>query len=225
MKISCFNPTLLNSSRDPNVAQRSPNPLPSEQDRLIGETGLIRDRTLFEEFIFVSIGPEKTKFDVHKGPLCYYSSYFKAALKGGFKESRERVVVLKDETEETFKLFYLWLYSQKILVPVSTTLKDWQQLVKLFVFADKRGIPKLRNNVIDAMVERDIRLRVDPIALNVYVYDNTPSSSPLRKLLVDIVAWNTNVHGLQFVALLYRMYRGDLDSGSYLPSSQPREMS
>ncbi|KAI9876317.1 MAG: hypothetical protein M1830_006774 [Pleopsidium flavum] len=149
--------------------------------------------TLFDSIVTVYVGPKKAKFDVHQGLICHYSSYFKAALSGSFKESKKGIVDLEDETEQTFKLFYLWLYSQKLVVEVSREYEAWLRLAELYVFGDKRGVPKLKNRIIDTMVAWNAQLDVVPLPLNFLVYDNTPEFSPLRKLLVDFVAWGMDV--------------------------------
>ena len=59
-------------------------------------------------------------------------------------------------------------------------------LVKLFVFGDFRGIPALRNDVIDAFVQERHTLHKEVIP---YLYANTPESSPLRRLYVDLINW------------------------------------
>lgn len=100
---------------------------------------------------------------------------------------------MEDETEQTFKLFYLWLYSQKMVGEVGSEHKGWLELAELFVFADKRGAPKLKNRIIDEIVARNIQLRIVPVTVVPYVYANTLESSPLRKLLVDLVAWDIDV--------------------------------
>jgi hypothetical protein len=128
-----------------------------------------------------------------KGLLCHYSSYFKAALGGNFKESKEGFVSLEDETEQTFKLFLSLAVLAKMVGEVGREHKGWLELAELFVFADKRGAPKLKNRIIDEIVARNIQLRIVPVTVVPYVYANTLESSPLRKLLVDLVAWDIDV--------------------------------
>jgi hypothetical protein len=57
------------------------------------------------------------------------------------------------------------------------------------VLADKWGVPKLQNEVIDRLAI-EAKTEVIPGSTMTYIYDNTLPSSMLRGIALDICAWN-----------------------------------
>lgn len=68
---------------------------------------------LYDASVVVLVGPEKQRFNLHKGPICRSSAFFRAALNGDFKEA-EGVVKLPEQCPSTFKYFVYWLYIGKL---------------------------------------------------------------------------------------------------------------
>ena len=110
-------------------------------------------------------------------------------MEGGFEESETGVINLIDEDPEVFWGFNEWLYSGAVAHKhYATQDGEWSAFFNLYIFAEKRIIPKFQNAIIDAMIrfakesethnEEDINL----------VWVNTPISSPLRTFLVDAYA-------------------------------------
>ena len=126
---------------------------------------------------------------MHKGLLCSVSSYFEAALRGGFKEAEEQRIDLPHEDVCVIKRFQLWLYTQKVLEEDETADQlPWSLWVRIYCFAEARGIPHLQNLVIDCIINKytiSDRLPSDDVCR---IYGNTPINSPLRRLLVDLIA-------------------------------------
>lgn len=58
--------------------------------------------------VIVKIGPEGAIFKFHRGLLCRESTYFKAAMEGGFMEALDQSAVLEDEDPEVGIFGYLW---------------------------------------------------------------------------------------------------------------------
>ena len=95
-----------------------------------------------------------------------------------------------NEDPEAFRVFNEWLYSGAVTYEQYATHHGnrWSALFNLYIFAEKRIIPKFQNAVIDAMIrfaeesethsEKGINL----------VWMKTPTSSPLRTFLVDVYA-------------------------------------
>ena len=107
--------------------------------------------------IHVTVGPTKEKFGIHQRLLCSESSFFKAALTGNFKEAKDGVVHLEDEEIELFTCFHEWLYTKRfipVVIPVDcgSLQSRWLTLLKLYVFGDRRDIPRLQNDVINEMI-------------------------------------------------------------------------
>lgn len=141
----------------------------------------------------VKVGPEKT-FVNHKGILCRSAAYFKAALEGEFKESKDEVLELPEDDPVVFSHFELWLYTGNILES-HESVEDigWDILTKIYLFGDARGIPELQNEAIDLYIDKNHAIH--EIATNQlnFIYENTLENSPLRKLLVDIMTFRTNL--------------------------------
>ncbi|KAL8736201.1 MAG: hypothetical protein Q9166_000356 [cf. Caloplaca sp. 2 TL-2023] len=114
--------------------------------------------------------------------FCAHSSYFEKLLASNsdWKENREGIV-LKDEDPDIFERFNLWMYSGKI-VDDDETLHTipYLQVIPCYFFADKRGVPTMHNlaKATNQNFAKHQRL----------IWDNTPKNSPLRKLLVDLLA-------------------------------------
>ena len=144
-------------------------------------------RSLYDEIVHVKVGANKIDYGVHKGLLCHYSSYFAAALNGNFKEAKENTVELLEDSPKTFEQFNLWLYSQCLFEKgEDETTLDWYEMTKLYVWADKRGIPKLQDAAVDAIIRKHKFENLIPTYCIRIAYDNLPASDPLRRLLIDL---------------------------------------
>ena len=146
-------------------------------------------RDSFDGNVLVRVGPEKSVFRFHQKLICDVAPYFEAAFTGNFKEEAEGCLDLPTEDVEMFKHFELWVYTGKILATWKTP-KDikFQTLVKIYLFGEVRGIPELQNSAMDLIIEKfGIEDRFPTSTLQI-VYENSPSNSLLRKLLVDIFA-------------------------------------
>lgn len=93
---------------------------------------------------------------------------------------------MPEETSETIKRFQLWAYTG------SPQLHDevientpWEELIRLFLFADRYCITELQNSAIDMLVAKEQALKKSPTAHLHLIYDNTTSTSLLRRLVVD----------------------------------------
>lgn len=151
-------------------------------------------RTLYNNIIFILVGPEKVKFGVHQGVLVQRSPFFQAALTGKFKEAMEGRIILHDGDPDVFAVFVSWLYTTKLENMVDETSSCTKvRLIKLYLFADRYDVPILRNDVIDALYKNwkeDPRL---PISYFQEVYDTTPPRDPLRRLFVDLITSDTKI--------------------------------
>ena len=150
------------------------------------------DRDDLDSIIQVIVGSAKVSFAIHKSLLCHASSYFNAALNGGFREAFESTVALPEDDSSVFKRFQLWLYSDYILQPSETVdTLDWKFLLQIYKFSDARGAPGLQNMTIDVLIDKDHASLTAP-PLFVYTkptYDAFPENGPLRRLIVDMVAY------------------------------------
>jgi hypothetical protein len=134
-------------------------------------------------------------FSVHQGLICYHSAYFRGALQDQFTEGKEGVATLPQE-EDDFKVFMSWMYTGRFYDEgQKATLTDGtasRALFSAYVFADKRGIPALKNAIIDMAIELEEEENVLPGSDVNYVWDNLPESDGLRKLFLDWQYHNTS---------------------------------
>lgn len=145
----------------------------------------------------------------HKDLLRSKSEFFANALNGRSQEADENVVKLPDDDVEIFELYIQLLYTGKIpsITDIAATAGDpvyiisseHCRLCNLYVLAEKLQDRTAKDTIIDAVVEaaaEDPRKARVPLAGGylryfpskyaiVDVYQGTPSSSPMRKLLVD----------------------------------------
>jgi hypothetical protein len=149
------------------------------------------------------------QFVVHENLLTYYSNFFRAALKGGFKEAREKTVSLEDQSPWLFEVFVHWLYYQRF---PDEAYNDDQEIIKLFhndnyvttmypgsntlinlhVFADKYDEEKLRKATLDELYRRvfetDVGVYVSPHLIN-HAFEHLSTTTPMCRLLVDITCF------------------------------------
>ena len=140
----------------------------------------------------VRVGKEKQAFNVHKNILCGASSYFKAALDGGFVESQTQTLELLEDKVEVFGHFLPWLYSGNVRAEGngSDGCNDdgLFLMIDLYLFGEMRGIPELQNKAIDELIRENNSTERVPTGLLNRIYDGTPVGSPLRRLMVDVTA-------------------------------------
>lgn len=104
--------------------------------------------------IEVGDGEVKRTFYAHRGLLTFYSGYFKAALEGGFAEAQSGVIKLETEEPSVFEAFITWLYTRKACAKVinpDTACEHYELVVKLWIFANRRDIPLLMNEMVDSL--------------------------------------------------------------------------
>lgn len=137
--------------------------------------------------VIVGEGAGSKTFKLHKGVLCFYSSYFEKAFKGGFEEARKGVVELPTEDVDIFERFVLWLYTRRLDALSAQDLTLYGQLFRLWTFADRRGIPLLMNECMNAIRDEVVELWCSPLDMLHFIYANTVPSSGLRRFMIYII--------------------------------------
>ena len=112
----------------------------------------LQRHSLFETIVMVDIRPERIRYAIHKGLLCSRLDYFKAALTENFSEAADQEVTLDDEDPEVFRTFNAWLYTDVLVEDTDPEMQQWSLLFRIYVFAEKRIIPLLRNAAIDEII-------------------------------------------------------------------------
>ncbi|KAI4666138.1 uncharacterized protein J4E78_003605 [Alternaria triticimaculans] len=146
----------------------------------------------------IVVGPKAKRFTVHLNLIVYYSPFFLAALKGPFKEAKDKVVTLPDTEANIFELFANWLYRQRFpteadspqLLALYHRDEDanfrFDRLVRLYVFSDKYDVPKLKRQCLDTIFEYLVDEDLLPdLSHVVYAVKNLDDEDPLLRMIID----------------------------------------
>lgn len=132
--------------------------------------------------IEVGTGEQKRTFYVYEGLLSFYSGYFRTALSGKWKEAETGHFDLKDEEVDVFERFVFWLNTRR---PTDETLSLTADLIiRLWLFADRREIPLLMNQMIAYLKNYITENSYLPDECLNLVYESTLLGSPLRRMLI-----------------------------------------
>ncbi|KAG7004408.1 hypothetical protein G7Y79_00025g056940 [Physcia stellaris] len=152
------------------------------------------DFNSFGPVIELHVGEHKEVFTFHEALLCSIASYFESALRGGYKETKERVIEMVEEKPEVIRRFQLWVYSGSFFVDEADKRRtEWNLCIRMYIFAECRGISLLQDHVIDALVSRsqDKEEQTSPEMRTIIndIYGNTKESSLIRNFFVDWVQY------------------------------------
>ena len=134
-----------------------------------------------------------TSFGIHRGILRRASKFFREEL--ALSEITEfgivtQIVIMKEENPEIFRRFKNWLYSGT-MISESETYKSlaWSDVIAVHSFADRRGISRLQNDCIDAVIRKRAEGGLFPGQAAVNALWKAPGRVfRLRKLLLDMFA-------------------------------------
>ncbi|KAL8770663.1 MAG: hypothetical protein Q9209_003731 [Squamulea sp. 1 TL-2023] len=144
---------------------------------------------LTDEVVTILIGPEERPFYIHKALLSSKSPYFRAAFEGSFKEAVDKAIRLPEDDSKLFPYYVLWVYEKPLETEHPISLDEY---CRLYILADKLGSEQLRNLAI-GNIRRQAFIDLMPMDLKSTtincVYDTTLPDSPLRRILVDLLAW------------------------------------
>lgn len=141
----------------------------------------------------LEISGKKTTFVEHKSFFCYYSPFFKETFNGSSREAETQTINLKNTTETAFELMVNWIYTQQ-LDDVEDNKAYWvlDDLVELWLLADKLRIHQLQNQTIEAIDKCEVEVRRISASKYHRIYENTDPGCPLR----HFVAKRCARHGL-----------------------------
>lgn len=140
------------------------------------------------------VGQSKTAFHVHEADLFAASPFFKAAFTSDFRESAERTMTLPEDDENIFELFVEWLYHRSYELPAYPKPPICMQPVKLYVLADKYDVRSLKNLIVSKLfLAFKQKVPLPKLSTIAYAYEHTSQSSPIRKLLADMLTWVTDL--------------------------------
>lgn len=108
-------------------------------------------------------------------------------MTGEFKEAADEVIILDEEDPDVFSRFNGWLYTRILLTEDEAKDSDYLDiLIDVYLFAERRFIPSLQNDAIDAILRVSEATETLITAKNVKdIWRNTMSSSKIRRFAID----------------------------------------
>ncbi|KAF2121787.1 hypothetical protein BDV96DRAFT_639873 [Lophiotrema nucula] len=154
--------------------------------------------TFGSNIIKVSVGEKSQTFNVHEAVLCASSQFFKNACKeewASLRPDRNSLSLSHDDPAD-FEVYVYWLYYGKL--PTSRNAKPSEEenakLFRSYVLGEQLLDVRFKNAVMTALIatccHKPNRERVYFTPKDVStIWSGTPPGSPIRKLILDAVAW------------------------------------
>lgn len=144
------------------------------------------------ETITVLVGHDEKPCAIHPSAFTARSTFFRAAVEGGFREAKDKVIRLPEVDEDIWATYFHWIYSGEV-VPLDeeqiehdeSGVECRNRLINLYILADVVDDMALRNEVVDqfqANFDKTNEWTCDNIVL---LLDSTTKKSKLRSLMVD----------------------------------------
>ncbi|KIN03964.1 hypothetical protein OIDMADRAFT_26597 [Oidiodendron maius Zn] len=138
--------------------------------------------------LVVGSSDNPVKFTLHKDFACHYSPVFHAAFNGNFIEGQTQTYHLEDAQDKVVTLLVQWIYTRRIVTTDNYT--DYENLITLWILADKLCMPALQNAIIDRLFKTkpkpDCRMAI--IGSLEKIYNETAGGCQLQKFAVDVCA-------------------------------------
>ncbi|THY05444.1 hypothetical protein D6D02_07725 [Aureobasidium pullulans] len=122
----------------------------------------------------------KTTVSVHKELLCFFSPYYKAALKGVFTEATKDTLQV-NLSSETLRMFVKWIYTGEV-----TGMEPFSRYFNLYIFADLVDIVALRRVIMTQIQDYEEDEDLPEYNAVKLALTNLPESSPLRAWILDV---------------------------------------
>ena len=138
-------------------------------------------------FLVGTVTPKR--FNVHEALVKPRSEFVRLALRGEWKEAQERIIPLPEDDPDVFSVYQQWLYGSLVYTRhnngLSTPDDEYRTLVRAYILGEKFMDQDFKDAIADAIVEKLRTLRRFDSGLTDLVFENTPSTSPLRRLWMD----------------------------------------
>ena len=162
---------------------------------------LMRSRFSDTKMVLLVVGRGKTEISVHENVLFEASPVFKTAFTSRFKESSMRSIYLIDDNAALMDVLVQYLYAPESRL---NTIGTIMQLLRLYALADKYDIVRVKNKIcedvqLSLVYQRSLSATgklcsAQPQKSAVkFVYENTTSKTPMRRLLVDWFVWGVDL--------------------------------
>lgn len=99
------------------------------------------------------------------------------------------MINMPEETLAVVQRFQLWAYTGSLLLD-DESIEDApdEVFIRLYIFAERYDLAELQNAAIDIFVGKMQAILWTPLEYLHLIYDNTSSTSPLRRLMVSRTA-------------------------------------
>ncbi|KAF1984037.1 hypothetical protein K402DRAFT_465428 [Aulographum hederae CBS 113979] len=163
-------------------------------------------QSLEGDTIRVLVGSDEKLFSVHEAIIRSSCDFFDAAMRNNWKESAERTIRLEHEEPEIFGIFVTWLYYGTLTgIPSdgSATEARLIPLFKAYVLGERLLNVAFRNALIDQIIEvfeGRPTTEIQPLsaAAATIIFAGTPSISPARRLVVDMIVHASDSDSLRY---------------------------
>ena len=108
------------------------------------------------------------------------STFFTAALEGGFAEGISRIITLREENPDIFQHFVVWLYFGGDQIAAS----DQGSLACLWALGDRLGCPLMQDDAMCDLIYFCYNDHIDEDTLN-KIYELSAPNSKIRRFAVD----------------------------------------
>ena len=119
----------------------------------------------YDKIVFIYVSPDNVSFGMHQRLLRQASAFFKNAFDGKIEREEDvdithpddasKGIALTNEDPKIFKQSNDWLYTHRLSTGDEKAIDLPKSLiVDTYVFAEKRGIPRLQNTCIDAAIKK-----------------------------------------------------------------------
>ena len=136
----------------------------------------------------VVVGPEENHavWYLPKKLLTKHSSFFAAALDGGFSEAESNSIALHNDYPEVFKFFVRWLYCGD---DVGSTDSQPIYDIESWIFGDKVQCHGFQNFMMSRLLHYHYRHSIVPFTLRL-AYEKSTAGSKLRQCVLDQFRWD-----------------------------------
>lgn len=131
---------------------------------------------------------DSKQFTVHKHLICAKSKFFEAACSKLWAEGTEKIVRLPEVKVDAFQAYLVWVYTGRVAVNKGAPRHQLRAIIELYLLGDVLDDVLLRNAAMRSLVINIPVWNVVPsVSLVTHIWASTPTKSPLRQLIIDIV--------------------------------------
>jgi hypothetical protein len=151
--------------------------------------------------VTVRVGTKEPKdFYIHRARLCQFSPFFKKALDKDWSEAKSKLIVLPDDTAETFEIYCDWLYNispfresavrsedatQRSLEAEAMSVRYYQA----YVFGDKVLDRDFTDMIIDIWMAHMRKQEIYATHSLFKIFNLSAKGDPARQLLIDVMLY------------------------------------